>query len=388
MDVTDASAAFRACFDAEPACQASAHGRVNLLGEHTDYNGGFVLPTLIPQRTAVALRPAAQGQRVRVFSAQLSPPGGAASYELGQEARGGTFLDYVQGVTAALRDTDACAGRLRGFDLSITSTVPPGSGLSSSAALEIALLRALRQAFALPLSDLDLALLGQRAENELVGARVGIMDQLVCSLGERGAALFVDTRSLATQRVPLPSAVELLVIHSGVSHRLAPGGADPAGRDYNTRRGECEQAAAALCVPQLRDAADLPDAAARVAALPSPLRERARHVIAENARVLAAVTALEAGDMATLGRLMDASHRSLRDDYDVSTPEVDALVAVAQADPAVLGARITGGGFGGSIVALCRPGAAAAAGARISDAYARDTSQTPRVLVPQARASS
>jgi galactokinase len=236
-------------------------------------------------------------------------------------------------------------------------------------------LRALRDAYGLTLDDVKLALLGQRAENEFVGARCGVMDQMAASLADGSSALFLDTRSLEYRRVPLPAEADLVVIHSGVSHEIS-------GGDYNTRRAECEEAAHLLGVPQLRDltVAD----AGRVNALPEPLNRRARHVMTEDARVLAAVTALESDDLVRLGQLFEESHASMRDDFEVSAPDVDSLVAIAQAEPVVFGARMTGGGFGGSIVALAHSGEGRRVGERIAAAYAERSGREPTLLVPPA----
>jgi galactokinase len=222
-----------------------------------------------------------------------------------------------------------------------------GSGLSSSAALSVALLRALRQGFELPIDDVRVALLAQQVETDFVGAPVGVMDQMASSLADERTALFLDTRSLAFERLPLPRQVTVVVINSGIQHSHATG-------DYKTRRRECEQAAERLGVPQLRDATieDLP----RIAQLPEPLSRRARHVVTEDARVLAAVGALRRVDVPALARLFVESHASMRDDFEVSIPEIDELVEIACATPGIFGARLTGGGFGGSIVALCEPG--------------------------------
>jgi galactokinase len=353
---------------------ADAPGRVNLIGEHTDYNEGFVLPTAIPQRTYVGV--ARRGDdRVHGASAEVGrEPLASGEYRLGHEAPGRGWLDYVQGLTAALV-TDGHA--IGGFDLWVESDVPIGSGLSSSAALEVGVLRAIREAFGLVLDDVTIARLGQRAENDFVGARVGIMDQMAASLADEGTALFIDTRSLDYRRVAIPSAADLVVIDSGVAHAHA-------GGDYNTRRAECEEAAARLGVHALRDLglADLP----RLEALPDPLGRRARHVVTENARVLAAVAALEAVDMPALARLFAESHVSMRDDYEVSVPEIDLLVALAREEADVLGARLTGGGFGGSVVMLARRGAGAAAARRLAARYAERSGRVPRVLVPAAPA--
>lgn len=359
---------FATLFGRFPAVTGTAPGRVNLIGEHTDYNGGFVLPTAIPQRTHVELAPGTE-RVVRVWSS-ATRPAGVLSYTLGAETPGRDWLDYIQGVTRILRTEGF---RLSGFDARIESTVPLGSGLSSSASLTVSLMRALRSAFALLLDDVQVAVLGQRVENEFVGARVGIMDPMAASLADEGTALFLDARSLAFERIPLPAGADLIVLHSGVTHKLT-------GGDYNTRRRECEQACSLLGVPQLRDlrAADLP----RVAALPEPFKRRARHVVTENDRVLAATAAMRTGDLARLGELFYASHASMRDDYQVSVPEIDLLVDLARSDPAIYGARLTGGGFGGSVVMLAHAGMGRPAAQRIAQSYAARSGCQPRVLVP------
>jgi galactokinase len=266
---------------------------------------------------------------------------------------------------------------IAGFDAFVRSDVPVGSGLSSSAALEVAMLRAVRDAYTLDLDAVELATIARRAENDFVGAPTGIMDQMAASLASETAALFLDTRSLAYEAVALPGDAEIVVIDSGVSHNHAAG-------EYATRRAECEEAARALGVPQLRDVADA-DAAA---ALPAPLDRRARHVVTENARVLAAVDAMRAGDSVRLGRLFDASHASLRDDFEVTTADVDRLVRLTRGDVGVLGARMTGGGFGGAIVALVRRGLGRSVAERARSAYDETGSPRARVLVPILREDS
>lgn len=341
---------------------AHAPGRVNLIGEHTDYTGGFVLPVAIPQETRVAL--GTRTDRLVCVSSESVGAPQIATYELGREAKGGSWVDYVMGTTTAL----AKAGRaIDGFDAVFASDVPIGAGLSSSAALEVSLLRALREAFALKLDDVELARVGRAAETDFVGAPIGIMDQMAASLADATTALFIDTRSLEYERLELPEATEIVVIDSGVAHDHATG-------DYATRRVECERATELLGVPMLRDVRDV----AVLDRLPEPYRRRARHVVTENARVLDAVACLHSGDLERLGRLLNASHASLRDDFEVSVPEVDRLVAIAQADPDVFGARMTGGGFGGAIVALARRGAGTAAARRIASAYG----PRGRALVP------
>ncbi|HEX8435665.1 galactokinase [Archangium sp.] len=361
---------FEALFGRPSRVRVRAPGRVNLIGEHTDYNGGFVLPMAIPQQTEVELAPR-EDRKVRAFSANLGAAGKVDEYELGQEKRGRGWLDYVQGVTYVLREAGLTVG---GFDLWLRSDVPLGSGLSSSAALEVALLRGLREAFGLTLDDVRIALLGQKVECDFVGAPVGVMDQMASSLAHGSAALFLDTRSLQFERVPLPAGVEPIVINSGVTH-------SHSGGDYRVRRAECERAAKLLGVEQLRDLPDqdLP----RALALPEPLGRRVRHVLTENARVLATVQALRSGDLAALGPLLYASHASQRDDYEVSVPEIDLLVDLARSEPDVLGARLTGGGFGGSVVMLARTGSGAAAAARIATRYDKQATHRATVLVPQ-----
>jgi len=334
-----------------------AHGRVNLIGEHTDYNEGFVLPTAIPYAVRVEGR-ARNDRIVHVYSAET----GAGEYELGTEAPSRGWIDYVQGLTAAL------GPRVRsGCDLEVRSDIPMGAGLASSAALSIALLRALCDLNGLELEPVEMARLAQESEHRFAGARVGIMDPLAAVLAHEDRALFIDTRSLAMRELPLPAGVELVVIDSGVRHRHA-GGA------YNRRREECAAACAALGIASLRD---LP--AGWESRLPKDLLPRVRHVASENERVLAAVRALEQGDAPALGALLAASHRSLRDDYEVSVPALDRLVEAGEAEPAIHGGRMTGGGFGGSVLFLARSGEGAAAAQRV---LAKAGGVGARILLP------
>jgi galactokinase len=364
---------FAAHFGADPTVVEEAPGRVNLIGEHTDYNGGLVLPVAIARRTRVALA-VRDDDRVRLVSADeaMAAGGSALEYTLGAERRTERWIDYVQGCTAALA---ADGHALRGFDALVTSRVPIGSGLSSSAALEVAMLRALRKAFDLALDDVTLARVAHRAEHDFVGARVGIMDQMAASLGDETTALFLDTRAETWERVPLPAGLGVAVIDSGVTHRHAGGG-------YNARRAECERAAALLGVESLREVDA--DGLGRALDLPPPLDRRVRHVVSENARVTDAVAALRAGDTRRLGAILIAGHASLRDDFEVSTPEIDRLVTLARADADVLGARLTGGGFGGAVVLLAHAAAAAEAARRVAAAYAAEVPWGGTVLIPVA----
>ncbi|MDB4973182.1 MAG: Galactokinase [Myxococcaceae bacterium] len=350
--------------------QTAAPGRVNLIGEHTDYNDGLVLPMPIPQQTEVRLR---RRDDLRVLLTSADAP--AAEYQLGHEQKTGTWIDYVQGLTRALPE-----GLLRGgFEAHVRSEVPIGAGLSSSAALEVAFLRALREAFGLPLDDLTIARLGQRAEVEFVGAPTGIMDQMVCSLGEQGSALFIDIRTLQTRRVVLPDSLELVVIASGVTHAHGSGG-------YRTRRAECERACQQLGVQSLRDVTL--EQLDRATALEPLLRRRARHVVSENARVLSTIEALERGDSTALKALFAESHASMRDDYEMSVPQIDLLVALGSAQPDIVAGRLTGGGFGGSVVMLAEQGRGRATAQAIVAQYDRQTGLQGQILLPQAAATA
>jgi galactokinase len=344
---------------------AEAPGRVNLIGEHTDYQDGFVLPSAVPQHTEVVLQ--VRGDRmVHASSAELGAP---VEYELSREQPGKGWGDYLQGVTWALAQQGV---RIGGFELRIRSDVPIGSGLSSSAALEVATLRALRAAFDIDLPDVALAQTAQRAEVEFVGVPVGIMDQMAASLAGEHEALFLDTRSLYFERIPFPPNLDLVVIDSGVAHRHASG-------EYVTRRREADEAAQQLGVRRLRDVTV--DQLARLDGLPPVLARRARHIVRENQRVIEARESLLSGDLPRLGRLFHASHLSLRDDYEVSVAAVDRLVESAMADRDVFGARMTGGGFGGAVVVAAAAGTGREVARRVADTY-RQTGGRPHILVP------
>ena len=343
------TAEFEAAFGRPPDAVASAPGRVNLLGEHTDYNDGFVLPIALSQQTTVALG-RASGAGFTLRSENL---GSAVSFTL-DRLPDEQFARYVFGCLQELRKT-GCA--IPPLDIHVASDVPIGVGLSSSAALEVATLRALRRLLGASIDDVEIARLAQRAEIEHAGVRCGIMDQMASSLADTEHALFLDTRTLRTRLLDLPPDTTVLVVDSGIERSLA-------GSGFNERRRQCEEAAAQLGVKSLRDVEDV----AAVESLAEPWRRRARHVVTENARVLRAVQAMDA---ATLGELMNASHASLRDDYEVSVPALDRLVALLQAQPAVFGARLTGAGFGGACVALCAAAQAREAAEAVLAAYAK-----------------
>jgi galactokinase len=338
-------AAFRAAYG-KSARIFSAPGRVNLIGEHTDYNDGFVLPMAIDRRTVVAAAPRPD-RKVFVQSKSI---GKAEEFDLdhpGPKQRG-SWLDYIEGTARALEDRGL---RLNGAELLIDSDVPSGAGLSSSAALEMSVGLALSSlAHDNRLTRVELALAGQAAEHAYVGTMCGIMDQFIASLGQADHALLIDCRSLEPQAVPLalPGAV-VLFFATRVKHDLA-------SSEYNKRRAECQQGVKLLkeVLPEIRALRDVTvsDLEEHQARLPEPIRKRCRHVVTENARTVAAAHALSRNDLVEFGRLMALSHRSLREDYEVSCPELDLCVDVAASVAGVYGARMTGGGFGGCTVNL------------------------------------
>ncbi len=334
-------------FRGRPFIQASAPGRVNLLGEHTDYNDGYVLPVATPMRTTVALAPGA-GDAHRFMSADLDEQ---VTLARGAQPVAG-FGRYIYGCFKVLEQHGVAVPPL---DVYVQSDLPIGVGLSSSAALEVATLRAVRQMLGLDLDDVALARAAQKAEVMYAGVHCGIMDQMAASLCDDAHMLFLDTRTLAGEVLPLPAGAELIVIDSGVTRRLA-------ASKYNERRSECGTASRALGVAALREVTDL----ARIDRVDPPFRFRARHVVSENQRVLAAAAGVSAE---TLGELMNASHASLRDDYEVSTAELDELTDLLRRQPGVYGARLTGAGFGGACVALCRSGEGGAIGQAVTTAY-------------------
>jgi galactokinase len=351
--------AFRERAGRDPDGVWAAPGRVNLIGEHTDYNDGFVLPAAIDRLVRVAAGRRRDG-RLRLWSLQADPPADLAVAEVGPGRVEG-WAAYPAGVAWAL---ERAGVEVAGADLVVDGDVPAGSGLSSSAALECATAAALADLHGAELDRPALAALARRAENEVVGVPSGVMDQMVSMLGRAGHALFLDTRSLETEQVPLPleeAGLRLVVLDTGAGHRLVDGA-------YADRRAACEAAAATLGVPALRDAT-LEQVEAAGAALGDPGLRRARHVVTENARVLAAVELLRAGDLDRLGPLLAASHASLRDDYEVSSDELDTAVEAAVAAGAV-GARMTGAGFGGSAIALVPAGLVGSVADRVADAFA------------------
>ncbi|HEY7329631.1 MAG TPA: galactokinase [Gemmataceae bacterium] len=329
---------FEQRYQTPPALVVRAPGRVNLIGEHTDYNDGFVLPLAIDRAVWIALRPRTDGQ-VLAHSLDFS---GSTTFSLDNLARANDgWAEYIKSVAWALQEA---GHRLRGWEGVIAGDVPVGAGLSSSAALELAVARAFAVVSELPWDAATMARLGQRAENEWVGVRCGIMDQMISAAGRAGHALLIDCRSLHTEAVPFPPRTSVVVLDTATRRGLV----DSA---YNERRHQCESAARAFGVSALRDVSSA-RFEAECGRLDEMTRRRARHVVTENERTLQAADAMRRGDAVAVGQLMNASHESLRDDFEVSSRELDVMVDCGKSHPACLGIRMTGAGFGGCAVAL------------------------------------
>jgi galactokinase len=360
---------FEKHFGQAPAHVVRAPGRVNLIGEHTDYNDGFVFPMAINRATWIALRPR-QDQQVTVHSVDFDQTG---SFSLDQLSKGEGWIEYLKGVAWALIESGYSLG---GWEGVVAGDVPIGAGLSSSAALEMATARAFSLTSGFTWDASTMAKLGQKAENQWVGANTGIMDQMISASGQADHALLIDCRSLETQLVPLPPRTVIVVLDTATRHQHTESG-------YNERRTQCEAAARFFGVPALRDVTS-EQFEARGGELEDVVRRRARHVITENARTLEAADAMRAGDAAHMGKLMDASHVSMRDDFEISRAEMDTMVEIAQSHAACYGARMTGGGFGGCAVALVRSESADDFAEVVAARYAQATGLTPSVYVCQA----
>ena len=348
-----------------------APGRVNLIGEHTDYNDGLVLPMAIELGTDVRLVRRHDGV-VRTVARRVGETDTRPVADL-RPTSGPAWARYVAGCAEAVRSSGV---DLPGADLVIDGDLPLGSGLSSSASLEVGVLLAFFAAAGVDVAPVDVALLAQRVEHEVIGVRSGIMDQLVVAAARAGSALLIDCRSLEMSPVPMPGGVDVVVFDTGVPRTLAASA-------YNRRREECGAAAAALGVAALCDVSP-EQLGAAAASLDPVVARRARHVVGENARVHDAATALRGGDLAGFGRLMAASHASLRDDYEVSCPELDTVVDLASETPGVIGARMTGAGFGGCAVALVTADQASAAAASVVERYRTATGRPGEAWVSPA----
>ncbi len=361
---------FARAFQGQAGWIIRAPGRVNLIGEHTDYNDGFVLPMAIDRAVWIALRPRAD-QRVRLNSLDFRQ---AIEFDLGSLQRGGPgWGEYPKAVAWALQ---AAGYQLRGWEGVLSGEVPLGAGLSSSAAVELAIARAFAVVSDLAWQAPAMARLAQRAENEWVGVACGIMDQLTSACGLADHALRIDCRSLDIEPVPLPAASSVLVLDTGTRRGLVSSA-------YNQRRQECQEGAAAFGLSSLRDLTSEEFAQGEMR-LDGSVRRRVRHVLSENRRTLEAAQAMRVGDLRRMGRLMLESHASLRDDFEVSSPALDVMVEAARAQEGCWGARMTGAGFGGCAVALADRTGAEQTGERIAAEYRQHTGQVPAVYVCQA----
>lgn len=368
--VRRAAGAFADRFGTPPGLVVRAPGRVNLIGEHTDYNDGFVMPLAIDRAVVIALR----GRADRVVHVVSLDYNEEATLDLGKlEHEAGSWAEYVRGSAWALAEA---GGTLTGWDGVVVGDVPRGAGLSSSAALELATLRAFVALGGGAWDPAQMARVGQRAENGWVGVNCGIMDQMISAAGRADHALLIDCRSLETEAVPLPAGTVAVVLDTATRRGLV----DSA---YNERRAACEAAAEVLGVSALRDVTPDDLAGAR-RQLDETVYRRARHVVTENARVLEAAEAMRGGDAARLGALMDASHASLRDDFEVSSEALDVMAALAREAEGCYGARMTGAGFGGCAVALVESQAAADFVETVSAAYEAATGTTPALYVTPA----
>lgn len=360
-------AAFVGQFGEEPALVVRAPGRVNLIGEHTDYNDGFVLPMAIDRAVWLALRPRSDAH-ILIHSLDFAAAGEFALADLQKGTMG--WLEYVKGVAFAL----GTAGYpLHGWEGVMVGNVPVGAGLSSSAAVEMAVARAFQAVGGWEWDAAAMALAGQKAENQWVGVSTGIMDQMISAGGKAGQALLIDCRSLATELVPLPPGTAVVVLDTATRRGLV----DSA---YNERRAQCHAAAQFFQVPALRDVT-LAQFQAQEQQLDELTRRRARHVITENERTVAAASVMRAGDAVQLGQLMNASHESLRDDFAVSSNALNVIVTCARQHTACYGARMTGAGFGGCAVALVDVAAATAFITHVTTTYQTQTGLTPNLYL-------
>ena len=371
-------AAYKEHFGAEPTHISSGPGRVNLIGEHTDYNEGFVLPVALKRDVRFAFRPRSDRQ-VRLFSLEY---GETYEFDLDSFAFNDAMLwaNYVQGMAWSLEQLGI---PLTGMDAALSGNVPRGSGLSSSAAVEVGAAHAFLAGSGQlgHLSGPQIARAAQRAENEYVGVNCGIMDQFISVLGRENHALLIDCRSLTYELIPMPAEASLVIGNTRASRSLASSA-------YNERRQECETGVALLepMLPGIRALRDVTSAQLEEhkAVLPATVYRRCRHVVTENERVLQTVEAFRRNDLVTVGQLMNASHESLRDDYAVSSAALDAMVEAMRSVPGCYGARLTGAGFGGCAVALVQPGAEQAMADTIFEQYPKATNIWPEVYTTRA----
>lgn len=369
--------AFAQHFGHAPTLHVRAPGRVNLIGEHTDYNDGFVLPCAIDFETRIAVGPR-NDRQVRICACDYGDALDQFDLDAPITPRpDAQWANYVRGVVQVLLAKDLALG---GMDMAIAGNVPQGAGLSSSASLEVAVGQAFNALYNSELlTPTDIALAAQKAENSFVGVNCGIMDQLISACGEADHALLIDCRSLTTQAVPVPAGLAVMIVHSHVQRGLV-------GSEYNTRRQQCEAAAAHYGVKALRDI-DVARLERDAAGLDAVVLRRARHIVTENQRTLDAAQALSTGDLQRLGQLMAASHDSMRDDFEITVPPIDHLVAILQAAIGPQGgARMTGGGFGGCVVALLPEAVVPTARAAVAAQYRAPNGDAATVYVCHASA--
>ncbi len=372
-----AHAAYVKQFGTEPTVFVRAPGRVNLIGEHTDYNDGFVLPCAIDREAVVAAGPAPDFM-IHSVAADFASERDSFAFDRTIQHSALGWAEYVRGIAQALLADNV---PLVGANLAIAGDVPLGSGLSSSAALEVAVGLALAHLAQQKIEPVRLAQIAQRAENQFVGCACGIMDQLISTCAQADHALLIDCRSLDCRAVSLPGDMAIIIAHSGVRHAHADG-------EYNDRRAQCDAAARHYGVGKLRDL-DTEMLVANRGNLDDITFRRARHVVTENARTLAAADALAAGDLATLGRLMAQSHASMRDDFEITVPAVDVLADImARAVGDAGGARMTGGGFGGCVIAVAPRAMAPTVSAAIATEYRAPDGAPAEVFVCRAEAGA
>ncbi len=364
------TAEFVRIYGEQPTHIVRAPGRVNIIGEHTDYNDGFVLPMTIDRAAWIALRPR-DDRQVSVYSTfyEQSITFSLDDFETAKDG----WIEYLRGVAWVLTEQGYS---LKGWDGVLASDVPGGAGLSSSAAIEMATARAFNVTSGFDWSAPVMAKIGQAAENNWVGAKTGIMDQMISAAGKADHALLIDCRSLDTQLFPLPPGTVIVVLDTSTRRGLVDS-------LYNERRESCEKAAHFFAVKALRDVTieEFDDKASQLDAI---IRRRARHVITENTRTLAAAEAMKRGDAAALGKLMDESHVSMRDDFEISSDALNAIVDAARREPGCFGARMTGGGFAGCAVALVKVDEAEHFATAVAGTYQNNTGLTPAIYVCKA----
>lgn len=358
---------FNRIFGSQPTHVVRAPGRVNIIGEHTDYNDGFVLPMAINRAAWIALRPRTDRQ-VAIYSTHFEQTITFSLDDFQTEKSG--WVEYLRGVAWALTEAGYA---LTGWDGVLASDVPVGAGLSSSAAVELATARAFAVTSGFVWEPAAMAKLGQIAENKWVGANTGIMDQMISAAGKADHALLIDCRSLETELVHIPGGTVIVVLDTSTRRGLV----DSA---YNERRASCEAAARFFAAPALRDVT-LEQFEDQASQLDPIVRRRARHVITENARTLQAADAMRRGDAAALGKLMDASHVSMRDDFEISSDALNAIVDAARREPGCYGARMTGGGFAGCAVALVDAAEAERFALAVAGTYQNATGLEPAIYV-------